>query len=731
MVEERAARSLRSAYWWALQRKRGHRPGDAPARELRDAFIDFESRLMRELEEERERARAWYDAELGGLDEATAEALWGALPRERKDASLDVQRLKARLDLDLIPEERRAEVEEEALSRWGASVLRALGPDELRQRAVQEKIEDLLASGRALREDVMQRAMIEETAFSPRGERTERVDLEAAIESAFDDDAARAVYADYLQSEAHPLGELIALQVALHHAWGSKRDVLRREAQAYLERHERELFGPFARHRHLIRPEWDRGFVVAVAVERTTSDLSPDRMLECLLDLPVMRFVRRLSLFSDPNVYDVWVDVLGRRTRPTIRALALGGESSQERRWVVLPDLTPLEDALPNLEELRVVTAGGPLGRLDFPRLTRLTFMVERLTESMLDALFSVTRPALRYLRLAFVVADHPFRSLIPLLTATRLPGLRELVLDRTGYGFEVVRLLLDSAVIDQLYLLDVSGVDLGIREADLLVDQERRLRGLRRLVLAGNLDPDVQERLRRALYAYDPPRFPALVPDDPPERFVGEIGRWRLAEKIRTGWYGTSWLARREEGVWAIVDLLPVEDAARPFGIDRVAKGPGFLTPVEQDRVGDQLLFAQELWQGALLADRIGALSWRGLALVAVEVCRTLAGPHAEGRAHGAVGIDTIVLSEGRVLLGWFGRAEIVSGAADPREDVRALGKMLQQGMRGAPPAALRIADAMCAEDPAARPTVDAARLMLVELLGPKAPIQEELDRA
>lgn len=731
VLEERAARSLRSAYWWALRRARGHRPGDAPARDLKQAFLAFEDELARELEEERALLRTWYDAELGGLDAATAEALWSELPDEQKDASADVRRWRERLDAELVPSGRRTELEQEARARWGARVLRALGPGEVRQRAVQEEIEDLLVTGRALREDVMKRAALEAEDPASSTEGVEREGLEAAIELAPHDDAARAVYADYLQTHGHPLGELIALQVALHHARGWERDVLRQETQAYLERHEKEIFGPFARHRHLFRPEWDRGFVTSLAVERTTADLSPAHMLEGLLRLPVMRFLRRLSLFSDPNVYDVWVEVLAERERPTIRALTLGGESSQERRWVVLPDLTPLEQALPNLEELRLVTAGGDLGQLDFQRLTSLTLMVERLTDTMLDALFSVARPALERLRLVFVVAEHPFRSLVPLLTAGRLPRLKELILDRTGYGFEVVRLLLDSALIDQLQILDVSGVDVGPREAKLLVEQEGRLRRLRKLVLAGSLDSDAQDQLRRSLYAYDPPRFPALVPEDPPARFVREVGRWRLAEKIQESWYGTSWLALGEQGAWAIVDLLPIEDAAFPRSFDSVLRGPGLLTVIDQDQVGEELLFAQELWRGGLLSDRAAGLSWRGMGLVAVEVCRSLAAPHAEGRAHGAVGLDTIVLLEGRVLLGWFGRAELTSGPREPADDVLALGEMLRSSMQDAPADVRFILDAMTATDPRVRPTVDAVRLMLIEVLGSKGPIQDELDLA
>src|SRR5512146_1820960 len=110
-----------------------------------------------------------------------------------------------------------------------------------------------------------------------------RAELEAKLFDNPRDPEARLVYADLLQSQGDPRGELIALQHRGKHA----------DAEAYLEEHRDALLGPLARFGktfdHDSKPAftWHLGFIRSARIgydSNAAGDLDEDAD-ECTADL--------------------------------------------------------------------------------------------------------------------------------------------------------------------------------------------------------------------------------------------------------------------------------------------------------------------------------------------------------------------------------------------------------------------------------------------------------------
>lgn len=303
-----------------------------------------------------------------------------------------------------------------------------------------------------------------------------REELEAAIRANPDAVEPYLVYADWLQTQADPRGELIALMAepvrtpSVEHAI---ERLLTEHAEQLLE--GLPLLGT-------VRLGWRWGFLESVHVRRyAESGVSKRRLLARLLDLHVARFLRVLTVVSDDE--EELAAVVTKRRSETVRRFYL----DDHHRC----DLARLPWALPNLEELVVKAGAARLGRFSFPRLRTLRLDLARLEDR---DVFSGDWPHLDRLELTpgarLLLGIDPAQMRNLSCIALRHPDL--------GADLDVVGLVGRSSLLRQISQLEIWACTLRDASAEALIEQAERFEHLERIVISGGLRSEVVEELRR-----------------------------------------------------------------------------------------------------------------------------------------------------------------------------------------------------------------------------------------
>ncbi len=176
--------------------------------------------------------------------------------------------------------------------------------------------------------------------------------LEQAVFDAPDDDGPRLVYADWLQAQGDPRGELAAVQHALGDARGPGWAELKcRELELFTE-HGRALFGPLMKwpKARLTSLEWRCGFVDALAVAPFNDEAALAFLGD---DEPSGRFVRVLDGARWPTPLPRALEALRTAANevepvlqhPRLQHLALEGDAGFERGPLRHQALQTLESA--------------------------------------------------------------------------------------------------------------------------------------------------------------------------------------------------------------------------------------------------------------------------------------------------------------------------------------------------------------------------------------------------
>jgi uncharacterized protein (TIGR02996 family) len=134
--------------------------------------------------------------------------------------------------------------------------------------------------------------------------------FEQAILDEPDDRGHYAAYADWLQEQGDPRGELVQVQLALEDEGrpADERIALRMREKELLDKHEREWLGEMAPF--LLDPawadssplgshRWARGFVAALSATYLTRAFA-----QAIAAAPEARFLRELRVFSEARYYD-------------------------------------------------------------------------------------------------------------------------------------------------------------------------------------------------------------------------------------------------------------------------------------------------------------------------------------------------------------------------------------------------------------------------------------------
>ncbi|MBA2539407.1 MAG: TIGR02996 domain-containing protein [Deltaproteobacteria bacterium] len=360
-------------------------------------------------------------------------------------------------------------------------------------------------------------------------------ELEAAILAAPDDDDAYSVYADWLQAQDQPRGQLAATQAAIaklpkgkpadQHYYTSDSavrevwfDASRAKGAKALFDRQAALFADHALNpadydlaeytqnndggtqRSGARFHWRHGFVRAAWFELGGAGAEGLAAVTHAVGHPSCRFLRSLTLgqLYDSGYGTKALTAIAKVTPKTLRFLHLGdfGIGSPEISWVDVGDVSPFYKATPDLEMLVIQGAGIQLGaKVDLPKLRRLEIRTGGLPAKTARAIAASKLPALETLIVWFGDRDYKattkLADITPLLAGKGIPKLTHLALANCEFANELAAAIVKSKIVKQLRTLDLSRSALDDDGARILADGKQALSHLETLdVSDSNLTP-------------------------------------------------------------------------------------------------------------------------------------------------------------------------------------------------------------------------------------------------
>ncbi len=331
-------------------------------------------------------------------------------------------------------------------------------------------------------------------AASRSGVAARNADLEASIMASPNEAQGYLVYADWLQQQGDPRGELIIVQHGLADRTKDPReldklDVMEREL---FEKFAPELLGELRPHlrvrddkRYIRGLAWRAGFIRAA---RLTPAWSPGPLfmssaLKKLLMHPSSRFLEHLVLDSFASEDDVrkTVKLLETKAPPTLRSLV--GE------WYAYAGLAPIAKALPQVRR-------ATLGRaMTFGATSHLEHIEEVFArDSFIEALRTSDLPSLRKLRLTVLSHDGDLPlDRAPILEELRVQKWIEregIPINQSAYAHRII----DVALQKKLTCLELE-IPFDVEGIKRLVGRVAELRTIPKLRLVKVAIPDAASR--------------------------------------------------------------------------------------------------------------------------------------------------------------------------------------------------------------------------------------------
>ncbi len=377
-----------------------------------------------------------------------------------------------------------------------------------------------------LLDDGFQRALGEASGPSVDGTELEelldegpRIDVDSAL-----------VYADFLQENDDPRGELILLQ---HRRAGNppsdeKKRLYHRETEL-LFRHRHHLLGHLGtrlldedRQRYAIdelEVSWVLGFFEEVRIRRdyfahangqdALSSIS--ELLKLLADSPSARFLRRLEIspLLDSDRFDAVEALESIPLPPSLRELSIGGIQDDYGRSLIgfstaFVRFNAFLARQPRLEKL-LLNGIVPIEEAQHPLLRELSVRAQSLSGIAVETIADGRWPALRRLTLGGQPNDatdaHRIeRAVRRLLDNPRAPALTALALEAMHPIGPVLDAILESSFLGRATELAITDTNLDEDIVARLVS-DARLHRLERLDLSYNRLADVDRRILRQHY--------------------------------------------------------------------------------------------------------------------------------------------------------------------------------------------------------------------------------------
>jgi uncharacterized protein (TIGR02996 family) len=324
-------------------------------------------------------------------------------------------------------------------------------------------------------------------------------ELEQTILADPDNEAAYQVYADWLQGEGDPRGELTALQVAL--ARGEDAELRARE-QALIQANRQRLLGDLPdvdpdEDPAPVKLTWHAGWLRSARLAASEEHALPD-LCRSLLTCGSARFLRELTIgvgvVDDENNYADTTAVIAELGLPqALRVLYLADFAQEESEisWSHLGDVGVWLRAARGLRELTLRGGSMELGALDLPELRRFSVITGGFTAENIRDVARARWPKLETLSLYFgddnYGASGGVDDVRPILEGKGLPALRELGLCNSEFADQLAAVLGKSPVLRQLRVLDLSMGTLSDDGARALLASAPAFAHLERLDLSEN----------------------------------------------------------------------------------------------------------------------------------------------------------------------------------------------------------------------------------------------------
>ncbi len=318
-------------------------------------------------------------------------------------------------------------------------------------------------------------------------------DQRAALEARIGDDpgdvAAWQVYADFLQHQGDPLGELIVLQLAAaRDPVGKTRTPAQRAFVTAFKKHAPRLLGTLVQHGASTTDPaappliWRNGVLWRAELGRTAVDGSfvpQAQHLAALLPHPAARMLGELAIRCADQAAAAAALASMFAQRPPLVELELYARGE-------LGELSALWAALPKLRRVTVVAHGFELGDLELPSARRVELHPLALSARSMRAIAAAPWPRLERLELRFSGHDLPphaaLADLAPLLARADLPALSILKLRGLPYAGAVLRAIADGPLAPQLTLLDVKDGNYNPHDLAYLAARKERFGKLREI---------------------------------------------------------------------------------------------------------------------------------------------------------------------------------------------------------------------------------------------------------
>jgi uncharacterized protein (TIGR02996 family) len=317
-------------------------------------------------------------------------------------------------------------------------------------------------------------------------------DLEAAILANPTDREAYTVFADWLQEQGDPRGELISLQL------GYKEG----QAKKLIDKHADYFLGPLAEHQtvydeggnnggsHLRssaqQKEWEKtqqqaflwrnGYIYRVrlsydeyqdgrddAAEKAEIDLAD--ILAKVFAHPSGRYVVELAFNTngEPNEDDdlqPLIDVIAKHAPPTLRKITFG-DNVDQISWHHTGNLGKMWAKVPNLKTLEIESGYFEVGKMVAPNLERAIFITGGLGKATGKGIATATIPKIRHLEIYYgqdeYGGDCTIKEVKPLLDRTDLKNLEYLGLKNSEFSDEIAKAVGAAKIVKQLKTLDLS----------------------------------------------------------------------------------------------------------------------------------------------------------------------------------------------------------------------------------------------------------------------------------
>ncbi|AKQ67207.1 Molybdate metabolism regulator [Myxococcus hansupus] len=337
-------------------------------------------------------------------------------------------------------------------------------------------------------------------------------ELEAAILKDPDNVDAYLVYADWLQSQGDPRGELIAIQHAASQASGAEATTLKKKATALIKKHQSLLFGELADavKEGELTAEWHLGFIRSVRMGQKDYDSERDlgELTQELLALPSARFIRGITVgmasFDGENEYgDVISAIAKAGGSKTLQDLFIGDfeyPDDTEISWTHLTDISSALKVLPNLRTLRLRGGELALGDVDLPELREFTVETGGLPLNAVKSIASAKWPKLEKLEIWFgsdnYGAEGGVEDIQPILDGQGLPNLKHLGLRNSEFTDALAQALPSAVVLPRLEKLDISMGTLTNEGAKALADHAAAFAHLKQLDVSENILEDEGQSL-------------------------------------------------------------------------------------------------------------------------------------------------------------------------------------------------------------------------------------------